>query len=64
MDVEVWKSTASNVEARHLQLQNTVENLHVELEGWKEKHAAAIDEERITKTLDVVANSRVHPTRS
>ena len=39
MDVEVWKSTASNVEARHLQLQNAVENLQVELEGWKVRAA-------------------------
>lgn len=51
MNVEVWKSTASNAEARQLELQNAVENLQVELAGWKEKAAAAVDEERITKTI-------------
>jgi hypothetical protein len=51
MDVEVWKSTASNAEARQLELQNAVENLQVELAGWKERAAAGVDEERITKTI-------------
>ena len=50
MDVEVQKSTTSNAKAYHLELQKAVENLQVELAGWKEKVVAAVDEERITKT--------------
>ena len=48
MDVEVWKSITNNPEAHHLEFQKAVENLQVELAGWKEKDVVAIDEERIT----------------
>ena len=51
MDVEVWKSTASNREAHHLELQKAMENLQVEFVGWKEKVVVAVDEERIMKTI-------------
>ncbi len=66
MDVEVWKNTVSNVEARHLQLQNAVENLQVELEGWKVRAAWVLEECLADAQESCIAqrhSTELHPTQ-
>ena len=46
VDVEVWKNNAKDGEAKYLELQNAMDNLQVELAGWKERAAAGVDGEK------------------